>query len=193
MNSNVIKLLLGLCVFSLLILLVEFEFFGLSSNQLQGAPINTEKQQEQQIKLPQIVLSKKPMDSYSDMIEKPLFIKGRKPVVVDAVEDGPIEELGAIEDLVLVGIYSTEDRLVALLSQPKADKKFLKKSEGDDVSGFLLKEIQFDRVILERGGKKQPLMLRKPRPKSKVKPKIKRKVKPKKTKPLKRKKMKPKS
>ena len=176
MNSNIIKLLLGLCVFLLLILLFEFKFFGLSNDQIEGTTINKGEIQNQPIKLPQIVLSKKPIDSYSEMIERPLFLKSREPVTA-VVEEGPVEVVGAIEDLVLVGIYSAKDKLVALLSQPKADKKFIKKSEGDDVSGFLLKEIQADRIILERGGREQSLMLRKDRPKPKKRRKTNRKPK----------------
>jgi hypothetical protein len=191
MNSNVIKLLLGLCVFLLFILLIEYEFFGLSSSQLEKGRSLATKQQQLSIELPQIQLSKKTVEGYLEIVEKPLFIKGRAPIV-SIVDDGPIEEMAKIEDLVLVGIYSTEDHLVALLSTPKADKKFIKKLEGDGISGFLLKEIHLDRVILERNGNEQPQMLRKerPRPQKKSKSKAKRKNT---KKPLKQKKTKPRS
>lgn len=190
MSSNIIKLLLGICVFLLLILFIEFEVLSLSNNE-KGKALNTEKHQDQLIKLPRIILSKKAMEGYPEMVESPLFLKDRKPVI--DMEDGPVEVLGLIEDWVLVGIYSTKDRLVALLSQSKGDKKFIKKLEGDDVAGFLLKEIKADRVILERDGKEQPLMLRKARPRPKIKPKANRKIKKKPILPLKNKTKKPKS
>jgi len=187
MNSNVIKLFLALCALLLLILFIEWELAEPSENQDIEILATKEKPQNQSQKLTVIKLSEQPIESYSQMVNSPLFIKERKPVA-GVVEE--TEELGAgnIEDLFLVGIYSSEESLIALFSKKGIDRKYLKKAKGDDVSGWMLEEIQADKVILERDGNKQTLMLRAPKPKSKFKAKL-----PKRAKPVARKKIKPNS
>lgn len=169
MNSNFIKLLFALCVFFLVILLIEFNFIGLSSEQLEGNP-QRKTENSKPTELPQIKLSKPPEDNYADMTERPLFVKGRKPMTGMA-DDSPVEVYGAIEDLILVGVFSKDEGLVALINQKKSDKEFVKAAEGQDVSGYFLKEIHADHIILERDGRKQRLPLRKARPESKKLPK----------------------
>ena len=175
MNSRVIKLLLGLCLILLVILLVEWlviSFFNPPAVKSISAKVS------QDMKLPELVLTKQSTETYLDMVDRPLFIKGRKPVI-DLNEDSDIQELGKIEDLILVGIYSKDGHMIALFSQQGSEKKYLKKSEGDDIAGWLLKEIQADQIILEQAGEQQTIMLRKPKPKTKPKITTKRKPKPK--------------
>jgi len=163
MNSNVIKLLLVLCGALLLVLLIEWQFSASTESQLEDLIAEDEKHQVESRELPEISLSKKAIDKYSMMVEKPLFIKGRQPV--ENVEEQVVNQQGGkIEDLLLVGIYSTKGHLMALFVNKKSDKKYLKKAEGDDVSGWLLREIQEDRVILESAGREETIMLRKPKP-----------------------------
>jgi len=164
MNSKIVKLLLVLCVLLLIILLIEWEIFESAVNQDIEAPATEEESRNQSQKLTVIKLTKQPLESYSQMVDSPLFIKGRKPVVgVEEETEG--QDAGRIEDLYLVGIYSAEERMVALFNKKGIDGKYLKKIKGDDVSGWMLKEIKVDKVILEQGGKMQTLMLRTPKPK----------------------------
>jgi len=183
MNSNVIKLLVVLSVLLLIILFIEWELAEPSENLNIETPTVEEESQDQSQKLTVIKLTKQPIDSYSQMVNSPLFIKGRMPVAGVAEETEELD-VGSIEDLFLVGIYSAEEHMFALFSKKGRDKKYLKKAKGDDVAGWMLEEIQVDKVILERDGNKQSLMLRAPKPKSKQ---------PKKAKPVARKKIKPKS
>ena len=187
MNSNVIKLLLVLCALLLIILLIEWELAEPSENQDIEMPISKEESQNQSQKLTVIKLSEQPLESYSQMVNSPLFIKGRMPVAGD-VEQTDNRDVSRIEDLFLVGIYSAEERIVALFNKKGSNEKYLKKAKGDDVSGWMLEEIQVDKVILEQDGNKQTLMLRAPKPKSKRKYKQSKKAKP-----VAQKKIKPKS
>jgi len=85
--------------------------------------------------LPKLEMANQTIDNYSDMVESPLFIEGRKPVV-DNGGAGELIAVGEIDDLVLVGIYSLKDELVALFNQKKAEKKFSKIKVGEDISGW---------------------------------------------------------
>ncbi|MCK5191110.1 MAG: hypothetical protein KAR12_13765 [Methylococcales bacterium] len=175
MNSRVIKLLLGLCVLLLIILLVEWLAISFSETP---AVKSLSAVEGHDMELPELVLTEQSIETYLDMVDRPLFIKGRKPVI-DLNDDSDIQEFGKIEDLVLVGIYSKDGHMIALFSQQGSEKKYLKKSEGDDISGWLLKEIQADQIILEQAGEQQSIMLRKPKPKTKPKITTKRKPSPK--------------
>ena len=176
MNNSVIKLLLRLCVLLLIILLVEWLIISFSETPAVKSLSAVEEGQSQNMELPELELTEQSIETYLDMVDRPLFINGRRPIV-DQIEAGDVQELSKIEDLILVGIYTKDGRMVALFSQVGSDKKYSKKSEGDDISGWLLKEIQADQIILEQAGEQQTIILRKPKPKSS--PKITRKRKPK--------------
>ena len=176
MNSNVIKLLLGSCLLMLCILLIELGLSLLSDNPFDDPVSATGKQQGDATELPELNVAKKAVESYTDMVERPLFIKGRKPMVEAEDTTAPVEEVSKIDDLTLLGIYSVKGKMTALFNKTGIDSKYLKKSEGDDVSGWILQEIKTDKVILERTGKQQTVMLRKPKPKM---PTAKPRIKPK--------------
>jgi len=81
------------------------------------------------------------------------------------------EDDGQIDDLVLLGIYSNKDKMNALFNKKGKQKTFLKKTEGEHVAGWLIKEIKSDRIVLEQAGKQKTVMLRMPKPKTIKKPK----------------------
>ena len=165
MNSNIIKFLMILSVLLLIILFIEWELAEPAVNLDIETPATEKESQSQSQKLSVIKLTRQPAESYSQMVDSPLFIKGRKPPVAGDLDETENQNAGKIEDLYLVGIYSVEERIVALFNKRGKGGKYLKKTKGDDVSGWMLEEIKVDKVILERGGKKQTLMLRTPKPK----------------------------
>jgi len=171
MNLSLMKLLLGICVFLLVILLMEWLLIGSSDNLPVELPASDQNRQSQEIELPDLVLEKQPLERYSDMVDRPLFIEGRKPVLDSEPDGGKQEQVSQIDDLILDGIYSLEGKMNALFRKQKRDKEYFKKSEGDDISGWLIKELQPDRAILERAGKQQTIMLRKPKLRAVAKPK----------------------
>ncbi len=160
--NNIIKGLIALCSLLLLVLFVEW---ALIEPTKQATVESTAVEKSQGLTdLPKLVLAKQAVESYSQMVERPLFIQGRKPVAEDGEEQAVNEDVGEIEDLVLLGIYSIKGKTNALFNKKGKDRKYLKKSEGEDVAGWLLKEIKPDRVVLEQRGNKQTVMLRKPKP-----------------------------
>jgi len=163
MNNNIIKGMIGLSIVLLLVLLIEWLLIDTSEQALnQSAP---QQQASSLTQLPKLSVATQAIESYAAMVEQPLFIEGRKPIVgnEELIED--IESVGEIKDLTLQGIYSIEGKKIALFSKKGVGKNFLKKSEGEDVNGWLLKEIKADRVVLDGDGSEQTVMLRKPKPK----------------------------
>ncbi len=171
MNLSLMKLLLGICVFLLVILLMEWLLIGGSDNLAVESLMSDQNGQSQEIELPNLVLEKQSLERYSDMVDRPLFIEGRKPVVDDEIDGDKQEQASQIDDLILDGIYSLKGKMYALFRKQQRDKEYFKKSAGDDISGWLIKELQPDRAILERAGKQQTIMLRKPKPRTVAKQK----------------------
>lgn len=120
--------------------------------------------------LPTIASLKSAAEEYGEMVERPLFIEGRKPLP----EAGPTDnaqkvETGQIDDWLLIGVFSKGQKPpTALFAKKNEPKKYLKIGTEQMISGWLLKEIQPDRVVLEQAGQQKSVLLRKPRPESKL-------------------------
>jgi len=165
MNVKLIKLLASVCIALLLIITAEWLYAKHSRKQLQKSITSVETQPYKVDELPSLELTKHPEEKYADLATRPLFIKGRRPV-----ETVDIEETAAAGsetfDWQLTGVYTKGKQLSALFSREKApatEKKYLKITEGDDISGWTLAEIHRDKVILKQGSHQKELMLRKPK------------------------------
>ncbi|MCK4843330.1 MAG: hypothetical protein KAT04_15835 [Methylococcales bacterium] len=169
MNSKAVNLLLGICLLLICILIAEWLLINSSATSSIELLV-TEKVQDAAIDLPELMLEQQPIEAYSAMVDSPLFIEGRKPVSQE--EGNKVDEgVSKIDDLVLVGVFSAKEQMVALFSKQGARKKYSKKIEGDDIAGWQVKEIKQDRVVLQRSGRQQTVMLRKSKQKSTIKPK----------------------
>ncbi len=184
MNSKLIKMLIASCLVLMVILFAEWAFYEYSKDELISSLDGIEEQPYLENELPGIDLSVVPLEQYAEMIARPLFIKSRKPVIKDESIVVEALDLGEIDEWVLVGIYSNADQLIASFKGLTGDKKHINKEQGDDISGWLIKEIWADKVIVLQSGKEQSILLRAPKAKPKLNTKSKTKRKPKlKTKP----------
>ncbi len=171
MNNNIIKGLIAICLLLLLMLLIEWQI-GKPEDLGAVVPIKSAEKQDLLIELPKLKLAEQTVESYSHMVSSPLFIQGRK-TITEALEEEATESVGKVDDLTLLGIYSVKDKQYALFSKKGKDKTYLKKLEGEEVSGWQIIEIKPDRVVVEQQGKQETLLLRKPKPKTnkRVRPK----------------------
>ncbi|MGJ0486189.1 MAG: hypothetical protein ACR65R_16885 [Methylomicrobium sp.] len=135
--------------------------------------------------LPAVNLAAKAEGSYVDLVSRPLFLKGRKPIEEVSAENEKEQAGSEPFDWRLDGIYTGKNGLSALLSRnkpaagspaaggalsPAAGSKekpdnYRKVSESEDVNGWRLTQIKTDRVVFELGGESKELVLRKPKPK----------------------------
>ncbi|WP_157200611.1 hypothetical protein [Methylomonas lenta] len=120
--------------------------------------------------LPQLSLSKQSAESFINIVERPLFIEGRKPLpeIVETSSEASTND--QLDDWSLIGIYTKNKRQVALFRKQNEARKFLKLNEDQTISGWQLKQIQADRVVLQQGGQEKSVMLRNPRLPSKTPP-----------------------
>ena len=100
-------------------------------------------------------------DHYVSIIERPLFRPDRKPEPLSDEQPGPeipegSTELSAFD---LNAVLITPDIVSAWVRDP-AQPKLRRLRIGDDLLGWSVTDIQEDRVLLERQGQQDALILR---------------------------------
>jgi hypothetical protein len=119
-------------------------------------------------KTPAMELNRKAEASYVDLVSRPLFLKGRRPVNEPISEEAQASATSNSFDWKLDGVYSTKKGLSALFSRSKskiARENHRRIGVGVDLDGWKLAEVHLDRVVLNQGGRQKELLLRKPKAK----------------------------
>ncbi|AMK78393.1 MULTISPECIES: hypothetical protein [Methylomonas] len=171
MNQKLIRLQLLGCGILGLLLVAEWTYSQFTLTQLRTLlepRAQTDAPAEQ---LPNIADSKGTAESYSDIVDRPLFVEGRKPLAeANPTDNLQTQDSGQIDDWELIGVYDKDNKPTALFRKRNEAKKFLKITEEQSISGWLLKQIQADHVQLQQAGQEKSVVLRKPR--AQVKPPI---------------------
>ena len=169
MNFKLIKFLTAICVALCIVLVCEWMYAMFTQSQLLKDAENADSKKKVIAELPSIELSKRPEASYSDLVTRPLFIQGRKPV--NEPTDTPTPTTNTATDTfnwALNGIYTQHNKLYALFSRtttklPKDN--YRKVTKDSDIDGWKVIEIDKDKVVVSQGTKQLDLPLRKPKPK----------------------------
>jgi general secretion pathway protein N len=103
----------------------------------------------------------KDKEEYLNVTERPLFLPDRRPPSEEPEEDAPAdsEEPSDLARLDLNAILLTPSESLAWVLDLE-EKDLIRLHPGDEVKGWSVKEILSDRVLLERQGKKDTLVLR---------------------------------
>ena len=101
------------------------------------------------------------IEEYAVVVERPLFLPDRRPPSEDeaAEEEAPIVDDAALKGLDLNAVIMTPGKVVAWVRNP-AEKELQDLELGDEINGWNVKEIQADRLVLERQGQTDTLTLR---------------------------------
>ncbi len=86
-------------------------------------------------------------ESFSAILERPLFSPTRRPPAEDAVT---VEGSEPVLEVTLVGIIISAEEEIAIV-KPKGATGFIRLSEGDAFRGWTLESIEADRVAFRRG------------------------------------------
>ncbi|EIC31471.1 hypothetical protein [Methylomicrobium album] len=185
-NGKILKLVSAVCTGLLIVIVMEWLIAQYSENRLLKSIESSAPSNASTDRLPEVDLEAKPEESYVDLVSRPLFLKGRKPVEEVSAENEKEQAGNGTFDWRLDGIYTGRNGLSALLSRsreagaspvPAADSapsasgpkvkpdNYRKVSENEDVDGWRLVQIKTDRVVFELGGESKELVLRKPKPK----------------------------
>jgi hypothetical protein len=166
MNIKLMSVLGIVCLMLILVIIGEWFYAGWTQNQVLMA-ITTPEKKSAHDEMPTIELTKQTEASYTDLVARPLFIKGRKPVDEPTPEEVQASAAAAVVvvfDWELSGIYTTNKGLSGLFSRSKskaAKDNYRKISVGADLDGWKLTEISTDRAVLKQGTQEKQLLLRK--------------------------------
>jgi hypothetical protein len=113
-------------------------------------------------------------EDYSDLVERPMFIKGRKAVREPEPENTPaVVTKTDVFVWNLTGIFSTPKGMTAFLNRTNAKVEkdnYRKIKVGEELDGWKMTDIQSDKVILTQAGETKTLLLRKAKPKMSAQP-----------------------
>lgn len=163
MNSKIIKWQLAACAGLTVVLLIEW---GVGQTQLSGLQAVLDKTVQSKYQAEPMPALNPPgqfNDASNEVVERPLFIEGRKPLPELVLEGPETVDNGQLDDWQLIGIYNKNNRKLALFRKQNEAKTFLKLNETQMITGWQLKQILSDRVILQQGAQQKSIMLRKPR------------------------------
>jgi len=150
--------LLGLCLGFAGILFLEWQVSKVYRAQLATEIRQTKPALLEIEKIPDFHEILKPLDAYDEIIDRPLFIDGRKPIE----NKGIIETVNVNSnlDVKLTGVVVNPDDMIALFVD-KQHKKY-RVRPGDVIQGWEIDELLPDRVIMKQGSNRLELLLREP-------------------------------
>ncbi|AEG01177.1 hypothetical protein [Methylomonas methanica] len=163
MNSRIIKWQLIASACLTVILLAEWAIGESQRSHLQTLLDRTIQSEYQAEPMPTLNPPKPFNESMNEIVERPLFIEGRRPLPEQEVEGPETLDNGQLDDWQLIGIYNKGSRKLALFRKQNEAKTFVKRYETEMITSWQLKQIQSDRVVLQQGGQQKSIMLRKPR------------------------------
>ncbi len=165
MNSKLVSVLASVCIVCTLIIICEWLYAMQAQKQILTFSTSTETKISHD-EMPDIELTRQSEDSYVDLVARPLFIKGRKPVDEPSPEEVQNMAVVNIFDWELNGVYTTKKGLSALFSRSKskvAKDNHRRIGIGADLDGWKLTELHQDKAILNQGNEQKELLLRKPK------------------------------
>jgi hypothetical protein len=169
MNIKLIKFLAAVCAGLCLIIVCEWLYSIYAQKQLLASIQAVDQHKKPPTELPSIELTKQPESSYVDLVARPLFIQGRKPVnEPSTTETAPVAVVTQTFNWSLNGVYTQKNKLYALFSRTTtkvAKDNYRKVTKDNDIDGWKLTEIYKDKVVVSQGGKLKELPLRKLKPK----------------------------
>jgi hypothetical protein len=167
MNSKLIAGLASFCIACILIIIGEWLYASWAEKTILTSLTSTDKKLSPD-EMPHIELNEQPEESYVDLVARPLFIKGRKPIDEPSPEEAKNALVPVIFDWELNGVYTTANGLSALFSRSKtkvAKDNYRKIGIGAELDGWKIVEIYQDKALLKQGTQEKELLLRKIKPK----------------------------
>jgi hypothetical protein len=167
MNSKLVTMLASVCGVLILIIIGEW-FYAVWAQKQALTSTTTAETKISNDEMPVVELTRQSEASYVDLVARPLFIKGRKPVDEPSPEEEQAQAnaVAVVFDWELNGVYTTKKGLSALFSRSKskvAKDNYRRISMGADLDGWKLTEIDTDKAILKQGTQQKELLLRKPK------------------------------
>ena len=103
----------------------------------------------------------KPLDDFSEIAQRPLFIPSRRPLPPDTEPPRPGPRKAERHRFTLKGVVIVGDeRMAVLVNQRRRSRTVLRVVEGQQIDGWLVEAIMPDRVVLRQGETREEVALR---------------------------------
>jgi hypothetical protein len=164
MNSKLIKTLSVICLVLVSIIALEW-IYGTRAQKKLLSSSNYPEKQTLPDQMPVIGLNLQTEESYTDLVNRPLFIEGRRPVT--DTNQGQATGGTSNFDWLLSGVYTSKQGSMALLTRTtpdpaaKSSEQYRKIITGANVDGWKVAEINTDAIVLTQGVTEKKLLLRK--------------------------------
>ncbi|MDP3010163.1 MAG: hypothetical protein Q8N30_13975 [Methylococcales bacterium] len=164
MNSKLIKTLSVICLVLVSIIALEW-IYGTRAQKKLLSSSNSPEKQTLPDQMPVIGLNLQTEESYTDLVNRPLFIEGRRPVT--DTNQGQATGGTSNFDWLLSGVYTSKQGSMALLTRTTPDpaaknsEQYRKIITGANVDGWKVAEINTDAIVLTQGVTEKKLLLRK--------------------------------
>jgi hypothetical protein len=169
MNTKLVKILGAVLALLMLVIAAEWVYAKKAQQELLETASAIKPEEYQADELPVIDLTEQTEDTYADLVDRPLFIKGRRHVEEVPPESEQTAPAAAENfDWQLNGVYSGKSGLTALFSRVKTrvpKDNYRRLQVGADLDGWKLNKIENDKVLLKQGDNPKELPLRKIKPK----------------------------
>lgn len=141
------KLILStLCIALLALFAYQVMSYPLDVENVRGTGLNKELAKSIDFDLPQLAVLKS-IDEYSEIVQRPLFIKGRT-AAVNLRSVNKATTVDELAHLVLVGTASSTDVQIAVIADTKA-KKMERLKVGETYEEWNIAEVSSDHVIFQ--------------------------------------------
>ncbi|GAB6140498.1 hypothetical protein JCM14076_12270 [Methylosoma difficile] len=174
MNNKLLSLLLAVCVPLVLIITVEW-LFAMHSREAALSSQASNIKNTAPSAMPSLDLSASNEENYDQLVSRPLFLKGRRPVPETATDSSQNAIVQANFDWQLSGVYFTPKGPAALFNRAttKVPKDNFRRITLDgNLDGWKLAEITKDKVVLTLADNKKELPLFKAKPKLTTQPNL---------------------
>ena len=167
MIYNYIRLEFSVCVFLILLLFVEYGVELLMDKSIYNLTTRPSLSY-QAVVLPTLSLTNAVFKDDSEVHDRPLFSEDRKPQHSNSITPETANaDMGALENWLLIGVFTNDQKLYALFKNKNENKKYLKLLENQTLAGWLIKQIKPNHVLFELSGQERILELITIKPKTK--------------------------
>ncbi len=99
-----------------------------------------------------------PLESYDALIQRPVFIASRRPVVAPDIRSGGAGEVLLLDRYPVVGVIIAGAQRLVLIRKAAGDT-VSRIEQGTDLDGWTLTEVSQARLVLEKAGSRKAVSL----------------------------------
>ena len=149
-------LLIGLCLILGGVIYLELSF---GPSHPAASPIAPDPPEPAVLPAADPGFTMKPLDDFSEIAQRPLFIPSRRPLPPDTEPPRPGPRKAERHRFTLKGVVIVADERMAVL-QRRRGRTVLRVVEGQQIDGWLVEAIMPDHVVLRQGETREEVALR---------------------------------